>query len=37
MFPIAPKGLARDGRRGVIYALAEVAEVVAVMAVVAVI
>jgi len=37
MFGMAPKGLARDGRRGVICALAEVAEVVAVMAVVAVI
>jgi hypothetical protein len=37
MFVRAPKGLARDGRRGVICALAEVAEVVDVMAVVAVI
>jgi hypothetical protein len=34
---LGSKGLARDGRRGVICALAEVAEVVAVMAVVAVI
>lgn len=37
MFVRTPKGLAREGRRGVICALAEVAEVVAVMAVVAVI
>jgi len=37
MFVRAPKGLAREARRGVICALAEVAEVVDVMAVVAVI